>query len=532
METHFRDILHTNIAPSEVDCERIRNLLLAPLKEAAELAEEIKRLRSVISQLTEKRERLDNFIRPHLALISPARRLPADVVVEIFTACLPWNRNATMSSTQAPLLLCHVCRAWRNLALSTPRLWASLHIVAYTPKLNQLNEAVDVWLSRSGVLPLSISLVRYYKSARDTALRSSDTDFSTLVHTVAHYSSRWSRMRFKLESHYVAKTFAALTPSAVPILENFVFDTWGMDCHQLPFLEAPSLSSLTLRGVASRSLVTTPLSRALRHLFLGQDATSLITEAEGLALLAGCPNLEACSLLIGGPLSPNVMPRCRMEHLRQLSVADYAQSATTFFTTLDLPNLQTLEYVADSVEEFRIIPLLASANHLQSLSLSIFSQVAPQAMIGCLRMAPTLRELCIQYDDTFVDSEFWTSMTPTTQNLHNVLCPELRSVKFVHFGATSDNMLLRFVQARTGSDFPRLARLSKVHVHFARTKQVDILPELQQAITDGLDFSLRYEKQEALVYSASQGNEPYAEGSEKLSDNWEAGLFTPAAQLA
>ncbi|KAJ6459454.1 hypothetical protein C8R47DRAFT_1162020 [Mycena vitilis] len=532
METHFKDILHTNIAPSEADCERIRKLLLAPLKEAEELTEEIKRLQSVISQLTEKRERLEDFIRPHLALISPARRLPADVVEEILTACLPWNRNATVSSTQAPLLLCHVCRAWRNLTLSTPSLWASLHIVAYTPKLNQLNEAVDVWLSRSGVLPLSISMVRYSKSARDAR---SDAD-SSLVRTVARYSSRWSRMRFELESPSVVKTFAALTPSAVPILRSFVFDNrgWGMDCHQLPFIGAPSLCSLTLRGVASRSLVTTSLPQALRHLFLAhdQDATSCITEADGLALLAGCPNLEACSLLIGGPLSLNPMPRCRMEHLQQLSVVDYTQSATTFFTTLDLPNLQTLEYVADRVEEFHIIPLLTSANDLQSLSLTIFSRMAPQAMIECLRIVPTLRELCIQYD-TFVDSEFWTSMTPTAaQNRHHVLCPELRSVKLVHFGATSDNMLLRFVQARTGSDFPLIARLSKVHVHFARTKQVDILPELQQAINDGLDCSLHYEKQEALVYSASLGNEAYAEGGEKLSDNWATGLFTPATQLA
>ncbi|KAJ6561762.1 hypothetical protein B0H19DRAFT_901463, partial [Mycena capillaripes] len=130
MDSPFKEIFHTNAVPSDTYCQRIRELLVGPQKKVAELAAEIERLQSLISQLSKKRDRLNDFIAPHLALISPTRRLPADVVAEIFAACLPANRNATMSSAEAPILLCHVCRAWRNLALSTPRLWASLHIVA------------------------------------------------------------------------------------------------------------------------------------------------------------------------------------------------------------------------------------------------------------------------------------------------------------------------------------------------------------------------------------------------------------------
>ncbi|KAJ7796751.1 hypothetical protein B0H14DRAFT_2390361, partial [Mycena olivaceomarginata] len=59
----------------------------------------------------------------------PARRPPDDMVAEIFTASLPYDRNATISGTEAPLLFCHICRVWRHLALSTPCLWAFLHIV-------------------------------------------------------------------------------------------------------------------------------------------------------------------------------------------------------------------------------------------------------------------------------------------------------------------------------------------------------------------------------------------------------------------
>ncbi|KAJ6582068.1 hypothetical protein B0H19DRAFT_1252209 [Mycena capillaripes] len=125
MDSPFKEILHTNTIPSDTDCQRIRELLVGPQKEVAELTAEIKRLEGLIGQLSEKRDQLNNFIAPHLALILPTRRLPVDVVAEVFAACLPANRNAIMSSAEAPLLLCHVCRAWRSLALSIPRLWAS-----------------------------------------------------------------------------------------------------------------------------------------------------------------------------------------------------------------------------------------------------------------------------------------------------------------------------------------------------------------------------------------------------------------------
>ncbi|KAJ7918994.1 hypothetical protein B0H13DRAFT_2657103 [Mycena leptocephala] len=132
MVTPFQEILHTNAVPSDAECQRIRELLVGPRRVAAELSDEIERLQGLIHQLTEKRAHLNDFIDAHAALISPVRRLPEDVVAEIFAASLPSDRNAIMSGAESPLLLCHVCKAWRNLALLTPFLWTSLHIVAPT----------------------------------------------------------------------------------------------------------------------------------------------------------------------------------------------------------------------------------------------------------------------------------------------------------------------------------------------------------------------------------------------------------------
>jgi hypothetical protein len=40
---------------------------------------------------------LGAYVDTHKALISPARRLPLDIIEEIFVACLPTHRNCVMS---------------------------------------------------------------------------------------------------------------------------------------------------------------------------------------------------------------------------------------------------------------------------------------------------------------------------------------------------------------------------------------------------------------------------------------------------
>ncbi|KAJ7170287.1 hypothetical protein C8R43DRAFT_864563, partial [Mycena crocata] len=102
---------------------------------------------------------LQAWIDAHLAFISQARRLPDDIIHSIFVACLPYTRNPVITPHEAPLLLCQVCSAWRTLALSTPLIWAAVHIVVPAqPKVQVLANTLTMWLGRSGACPLSISV--------------------------------------------------------------------------------------------------------------------------------------------------------------------------------------------------------------------------------------------------------------------------------------------------------------------------------------------------------------------------------------
>ncbi|KAJ7755575.1 hypothetical protein B0H16DRAFT_717519 [Mycena metata] len=535
MDTPFKDILHTNTVPSDEECQRIRELLAGPRKEAAQLTEEIERLHTLIRELTEKRDNLNEFIDPHLALLSPARRIPHDVVAEIFAASLPPDRNAVIHVAESPLLLCHICQAWRSLALSTPRLWASLHIVGPpdTPKLHQITEAVAWWLDKSGRLPLSISIVQSSTSRWDV-------DFSNLVQILLQYASRWQRIRFSLSSYHSFQPLAALVPIDVPFLETVVFQGFPLNVEETftAFLGTNSLRAVSLQGQGARSFSfqTLPWNR-LCHLFLG-SSVACHTVAEGLELLRRCPNLESCVLafMIGvdnvpSPVGSAVASAftCHMQNLRRLSVLNFNHPDGTveFFDLLELPNLRGLEYATYTVEELPILPLLNSPQHIQRLGLNV-RKLTSETLISCLRLLPALQELFLCSDPFSFhgspdshhspDDKFLTAMTPTANTIHTALCPQLEILEFTQFNGFPDRLLLQFIRARVQSHFPEIAQLSKVHGSFQRPMTADILPALQGAIADGLDLSLQYSPS-PVGYSASQQNLTYTNG-ELLSDGW------------
>ncbi|KAF8213683.1 hypothetical protein K438DRAFT_1550126, partial [Mycena galopus ATCC 62051] len=119
--------LGTNYCPTDEEVAEIKSHLVEPSLRLKELDDKIAELQKAIDKLAEERDGLGAYVGAHKALISPVRRLPLDIIQEIFIACLPTHRNCVMSASEAPILLGRICSSWRALSLSTPRLWASLH---------------------------------------------------------------------------------------------------------------------------------------------------------------------------------------------------------------------------------------------------------------------------------------------------------------------------------------------------------------------------------------------------------------------
>ncbi|KAE9387684.1 hypothetical protein BT96DRAFT_1025784 [Gymnopus androsaceus JB14] len=97
---------------------------------------------------------------------SQNHRLPIEILTEVFLHCVPTNYDTppVCLAREAPLVLTSICREWRLVALNTPRLWCfprfrlpqPTSMAAEGSARQQIG--IELWLKRSGSLPLSLSL--------------------------------------------------------------------------------------------------------------------------------------------------------------------------------------------------------------------------------------------------------------------------------------------------------------------------------------------------------------------------------------
>ncbi|KAJ7828000.1 hypothetical protein B0H13DRAFT_304508 [Mycena leptocephala] len=89
------------------------------------------------------------------AVLDPVARLPFEISSAIFLHCLPATL-AEVGARHVPMLLLNICNTWSNIALSTPSLWAAIHIVF--PRPDGFKELLPAWLQRAGNRLLSVTL--------------------------------------------------------------------------------------------------------------------------------------------------------------------------------------------------------------------------------------------------------------------------------------------------------------------------------------------------------------------------------------
>ncbi|KAJ7622696.1 hypothetical protein B0H17DRAFT_1112416 [Mycena rosella] len=235
MESPFTHRLHTNYVPSDEETAQIQSDLASHSQELARIDERIR-------ELTAQRDKIRNYIDSHKALISYPRRLPPDILGEIFIACLPVDRNAVMSVDEAPLVLCRICSAWRTLALSTPRLWASLHTPASFILVDERRvAAVLKWLQRSGACPLSLTFIG---EGWDWAPSIGPGSIRALVEDLAASSDRWRDIKFCPLSHEAATGLAKVQDT--PMLESIQITTSAFVLRQIDLSKAPRLHTIIL----------------------------------------------------------------------------------------------------------------------------------------------------------------------------------------------------------------------------------------------------------------------------------------------
>ncbi|KAJ7310867.1 hypothetical protein DFH08DRAFT_456414 [Mycena albidolilacea] len=315
------------------------------------------------------------------AALDPVARLPLEISSEIFRQSLAPFPD--VGPLHAPMLLLNICNTWTDIALSTPSLWAAIHIIfpSGLSSTQSLKALVPIWLQRAHNRPLSIWL------------SGANFDYNVL-------SIIWSHAQR---------------------LKHLEISDMESDDDDIPLWKGtipgplPSLETLTTHGVYGAGL-------SHHHI---------------LDLLRLAPNLIECSLELDFNIAVDkilVLPK-----LHRLMFGECGTSPLfdyRFLEHLSLPGLETL--FADAILESLLSFLQRSSPPLQELVLGNESDMP--LLAECLHLVPDLRRFEMWDSPCGLVEEFFAALVQSPS-----LLPQLRTLVFhINENQTVDNISISF----------------------------------------------------------------------------------------
>ncbi|KAJ7682157.1 hypothetical protein DFH06DRAFT_288294 [Mycena polygramma] len=392
--------------------------------------------------------------------------LPPEITAEIFVhwglQCLPPADAIYHMGFNAPVVA-GVCRLWRDIALATPMLWSTLRV-----PLSELNPKqpgsvdegfIDRWLSRSGVLPLSL----FIPPANYALNRLRD---------IIHRYSRRVQYLDLAEINGVEKLGldSAVFPS---LLRVKLRDVASSNLHPPDiFSNAPRLHGLVLQCQEITPttftfpwLQLTKFQGAIWGLDLFTSAPNLIEaecdfEYDPASPLTAVTHHRLNSLTLASEQSMDLLRYLTLPALKILEISDmpdHYYGSFTPFIIRSLPPLVTLSVRADYDcygQWYLCLPLLART--LENLEIFHASKESTDAMFGTMNLGGllNLRTLVMEdvCDGVNLQSlvEFLHTRSKSLRSFRIVLrdCPFLdRQVYASRASDTASGHLSRIIQA-------------------------------------------------------------------------------------
>ncbi|KAJ7471786.1 hypothetical protein FB451DRAFT_1250993 [Mycena latifolia] len=339
---------HSEIAPSShTDAEILRDL-------RSQLVELDLGMRYAI------RRALDSFFYPILTL-------PAEIIEEIFWFCLPDDSDGPLvpHPSVAPLVLLNVCKHWRSIALSTPRLWCSIRVNLQSQHFQNSLPLLEYWLTRARCRPLSVAVV--YSTYEENPSPDS------LIQSLTRSSEQWQDARLELPFKDLQRLNGI--EGHIPLLRKLLIGptdayTAGMQGMRVApitaFSDAPSLREVHL-------VTGYPFTIELPWAQLTKLQATSLSVCECLEILEASPALIECSLSLRQ--SFDTAGATRIPPLEHLEVLTLRQSGfhADLLHCLTLPVLRELQFHVAS-----------SASSTDSL-LKIMSFLDRSAVTCCLK---------------------------------------------------------------------------------------------------------------------------------------------------
>ncbi|KAF7294287.1 F-box domain-containing protein [Mycena chlorophos] len=330
------------------------------------------------------------------ALMSPKQKpfhlpaLPVEILSEIFILCLPEIPTSCELTPEfdperpdAPWLFMQICKAWRGIALATPRLWQRLW-VNFDPD-SEVTNVFESFVARSGALPLELAV---------WGIEPTPPEFDDFVDSLQINAAKIGSLKLEMMPHNAAVLNAASFsfPRLREVDMNLQYDSWDWEALApvTLFRDAPSLRSVTLRR-SLPWLVELPWQQLTK---LVLDALHLENCVEALRLAPNVTHVEIELNLI--PLLPRPRPPpLTHHHIHYLHLLEWEEEPVSIHDA-DLFLL-----------EFLTLPAL------EILELGCTGRMAPSILDDFLRRSsPPLQKLQFGRYSLNLELALWTTMEP------------------------------------------------------------------------------------------------------------------------
>jgi len=458
MSPAIHSLLSTNQPLSDDDIPEAKKLLAAEMDAVQCLEEQIKELEANLDALKAQHDQRVANVRTYQSLLSPVRRIPAEILSDIFIASLSEMDGPVPERKMVPnytsIALTQVCRLWRRTALSTPSLWSNIYLSPpeyprfrqtwcipppeevdrWQQAMERLKARTKIYIDRSAKNPLTITIC-----ARDPfcnplndqdsaswerfgrAVRETQKYMSPIVNVLYRASAKWSHVNLELgigTPDSPLLRFLTIPSGTLPLLSSLRLDiVLGNTGRNRPardqwkqpiqdriksclgaFLWAPSLTSLTLDTWWTLPPSTTPGSwKNLLHLSVGA-----FKSLDPLDLLERCPNLETFKLVSLSEIGIDLLRSNARVHLiplhrlRVIKAEGLLDLPIGFSRWLSLPSLTSLEVRGNKFHgRAGFLAMLSAIGSQLEVVVFNYCMMTQANLEACLRLLPNVKQLTL-----------------------------------------------------------------------------------------------------------------------------------------
>ncbi|KAF8591464.1 hypothetical protein K439DRAFT_1626860 [Ramaria rubella] len=437
---------------SDVEFEAAHRGVALHQGEIASLDYKIASLLQTVDSLRTLKEDHYRQLRRCESVLTLARRLPLDLLGQIFESCAGLY-------PAAPLILSQVCASWRIAAHSTPRIWCRLFVDGARPRSV---ERIAHWISMSGsYLPLHITLLPH------------DISLHSVMRAVVRHSARWKTFSVDAIASHIHEVLdiIRIQDCQLPILETLMLTVHDDTSQQiLDIREActdklcPQLETIRLRS-DSRLIARQPAQ--ITDLSLNMSALGLEIHLQIMGLLHSLPRLRrfAIELQDDGLQIENPTPVgggiLVMQELHTVILVGRS-SLFEILVYLTLPSLGSLALRENSTDvsqtprvgSYFVEMVERSSPPIRRLELHGID-ATENDFLRCFMWLVELEELILH--DSEISNMVFCNLCSAFLDDHNSaaqwICPRLSRLDLRWCSQLSGNILAKLVEARLMSSY-------------------------------------------------------------------------------